>query len=473
MHPHPPSRARAMLVVLAVFALALTASVDASSYDKRAMRETEHKDSPTTVARARFLAYTWGIGGDRVGRPSNDAPTPPGAVELDSSAGDVLAIAASGHTAVATSSGRLYTAGRNDSSGGGGHGSAAIDDSGQLGRQGALGALGRVEGALEKESVMSVACGRYHTTCATASGRVYSFGLNDVGQLGTSGVMGKAPDAKKRCDSGGNCDSLERDAKALAGEGESCFGGAACRSGTPSLVKFPEGTGRIKSVAAGRYTSAAVTTDGRVFVWGLNACGGAKGGRQSLLDDARAASTPRPIDGVREVEFLDIGYTSMIFLTKTGEVFTCDTGFDGYARVAEKSDESITRHPTFANDHAIDVAAGRCHFAVATKSGALYTWGCKALGREGSTEKPARVVGDLSSRRVVSVAAGEYFTLVTTMDGEIYGTGSNGNGQLGTAPESTTEYATFERVSLGTQAGDALAVAAGYQHSIAIVAAST
>ena len=29
------------------------------------------------------------------------------------------------------------------------------------------------------------------------------------------------------------------------------------------------------------------------------------------------------------------------------------------------------------------------------------------------------------------------------MDGEIYGTGSNGNGQLGTAPESTTEYATF------------------------------
>ena len=451
------------VLVLVLVALVACARVDATSYAKRASRAVAPRADATL---GRLRAHTWGVGGERVGRPSNPASAP-GRAELDARAGDVVAVAASGHTAAATASGRLYTAGRNDSHGGGAHGSTPIDDSGQLGRGGAAGAFERVGGALEGETVTSVGCGRYHTVCSTESGNVYSFGLNDVGQLGTSGVMGAVPVAKPRCDSGGNCEELTRDAGELAGLGESCFKGAACRIGTPKRVTFPEGDVKIKSVAAGRYTSAAVTQDGRVYVWGLNMCG-VSSGRDKIIDDA---ATPRLIDGVQDIELVDIGYTGMILLNAKGEVYTCDTGYDGYARPSDGADVRVQRHSPFGDgDHkAIDVAAGRCHYAVATEHGALFTWGCSALGRGGDKRNPAAVAGDLSTRGVVAVAAGEYFTLAATSLGEIYGMGTNGNGQLGVQADAGPSFDSPVRVELGPGVGTCVAVAAGYQHSIAIV----
>jgi hypothetical protein len=64
-----------------------------------------------------LFAYTWGIGGARVGRPSDSHPTPPGRIEGLLPGDNVVAAAASGHTAVVTASGGLYTCGRNDSAG--------------------------------------------------------------------------------------------------------------------------------------------------------------------------------------------------------------------------------------------------------------------------------------------------------------------------------------------------------------------
>ena len=148
-----------------------------------------------------------------VGRPPRPSCCPPVGVGWDESAGGACAVAARGHSAVVVERGWLYTAGRSASSGGGGRGSPPIEDSGQLGRGGSSGAMERVIGALSDEVVTSVAYGRYHTVVSTESGAVYSFGLNDAGQLGTAGVMGKLPTNGVTCDSGGNCDGLERASK--------------------------------------------------------------------------------------------------------------------------------------------------------------------------------------------------------------------------------------------------------------------
>jgi alpha-tubulin suppressor-like RCC1 family protein len=103
----------------------------------------------------------------------------------------------------------VYTAGRNDSGGGGGHGSPPFSDAGQLGRSGAMGIFGKVDfiGDDGNEIVAKqVACGRYHTVVLTNDGSVYTFGLNDYGQLGRLALFGD-PDVKKACgcDSGNNC----------------------------------------------------------------------------------------------------------------------------------------------------------------------------------------------------------------------------------------------------------------------------
>ncbi len=61
-------------------------------------------------------------------------------------------MAASRHSAVATSEGHVWTMGHNNSKGGGGHGSPPMDASGQLGRGGGK-QPGRVLGALEVRRV--------------------------------------------------------------------------------------------------------------------------------------------------------------------------------------------------------------------------------------------------------------------------------------------------------------------------------
>ena len=90
----------------------------------------------SAAAPVRTRAVTWGVGGDRLGRPSDPRPVPPAPVEGIPANESVVWAAASGHTALVTDVGHLYTAGRNDSAGGGGHGSPPVRDAGQLGRGG-------------------------------------------------------------------------------------------------------------------------------------------------------------------------------------------------------------------------------------------------------------------------------------------------------------------------------------------------
>ena len=105
------STASARLLVLTFFAIASSVAVAAAaSYETRSTRAPRRASSSSQSAAPRFRAYTWGIGGERVGRPSNPSSLPPARVELDESAGDVVAIAASGHTAVVVERGWLYTA---------------------------------------------------------------------------------------------------------------------------------------------------------------------------------------------------------------------------------------------------------------------------------------------------------------------------------------------------------------------------
>ena len=105
----------------------------------------------------------------------------------------------------------MYTAGRNSSAGGGGHGSPPIDDSGQIGRGGDPGALERVRGDLMGEEVTKrrVRC-LSPVASETAEADVRPFGLNDVGQLRTHGVMGEGPKRDVICDSGGRCEGMDQ-----------------------------------------------------------------------------------------------------------------------------------------------------------------------------------------------------------------------------------------------------------------------
>ena len=139
-----------------------------------------------------------------------------------------------------TSAGFLYTAGRNDSAGGGGHGSPPVKDAGQLGRGGAMDAFGRVP-IPNDEPIVQCAAGRYHSCALTKSGKIVTFGLNDRGQLGRHGTYGVTDGDGCVCDSGGSCAC---DAVAAAGKEGSSTQPATNASAAP----LAEAESRILSI---------------------------------------------------------------------------------------------------------------------------------------------------------------------------------------------------------------------------------
>eukprot|EP00854_Cymbomonas_tetramitiformis_P014566 gene14566-17214_t len=311
----------------------------------------------------------------------------------------VVDIAASGHTSVVGVSGKLYTVGRNDSAGGGGHGSPPINDAGQLGRSGAVNRLLPVMGDLAGERVLATACGRYHTAGVTNKGEVFTFGLNDYGQLGRRGLMGKVSTAGCTCDSGGDC-SCGATAGALAKEGEACAGGPSCRSGIPQRVlDLPTD---IVAISAGRYSTVALSATGELYAWGLSACGG-EYTPSELVSDYLLTMTPRLVKGSvtgLKVVGMDVGYIHMAMVTSDGGLHTCSTGFDGYAgglvkapvrpnkekelgRVAATESDANTpgRVTSLQAENIRAVATGRCHTLALSQEGKVFSFGCGILGR--------------------------------------------------------------------------------------------
>lgn len=404
---------------------------------------------------------------------------------LDSSA---LSVAASRNSlAIAAPGNAVLTWGFNDSRGGGdswhvrgGH-AASIPDSGQLGRHATTAGSGpgAVVGPLASEGALSVASGRYHALAIGLQSRaVYSWGLNDQGQLGRTAFAGRAAD-------------------------RTCERGSRCRDGMPTpvgrglstLMPLPP----AHAVVAGRYFSVAITRDGRAYAWGRCACGraerstvslveeeaggGARRGaaRRGRADSLRGSAQPYLLSGggleKQRLVSAAAGYAHLLLLTASGDVYSCESGDDGYGgrlRAATPLDEHgqlgrpgpplvPLRVPRahFGDAPTVQLAAGRCASVALDAKGRVYTWGCaQASGHPPPDDVRApRVLEALRWRRIGAIAAGEYHTLATLVDGSALLTWGTGAGSQGTP---------VEVLGLPTGPGSVQAVAAGYQHSLAI-----
>ena len=211
----------------------------------------------------------------------NDVNPTPTAVTLPGASGPVIQVAAGTYHGLAlTSSGELYAFGENH------FGQLGVDTGNDVNPTPTPVTLPE-----ESDPVVQVAAGAYHSLALTSSGQLYAFGENRYGQLGTDtgndvnptptpvtlpgasgpvvqiaagGFHSLALTASGRLYSFGDDESGQLGSKA---------GGLSNFNPTPQLVTLPAGSDAVVRIAAAGADSLVLTSVGRLYAFGWNRFG--------------------------------------------------------------------------------------------------------------------------------------------------------------------------------------------------------
>ncbi|KAM4819304.1 X-linked retinitis pigmentosa GTPase regulator [Thomomys bottae] len=290
------------------------------------------------------------------------------------------------HTAIVTGNNKLYMFGSNNW--------------GQLG----LGSQSTMNKptcvkALKPEKVKLAACGRNHTLVSTEKGSVYATGGNSEGQLGLG-------------------DTEERN--------------------TFHQISFFTTQHQIKQLSAGSNTSAALTEDGKLFMWGDNSEG------QLGLKNISNVCVPHQVTIGKPIKWISCGYYHSAFITIDGELYTFGEPEHGKLGLPSKllTNHRLPQRVTGIVERVLQVACGGGHTIVLTEK-TVYTFGLGQFGQLGlgtalfETSEP-KVVDHIKDQKVTSVSCGENHTAVMTDIGLMYTFGDGRHGKLGLGLENFT-----------------------------------
>lgn len=300
-----------------------------------------------------------------------------------------------------------------------------------------------------------VASGSYFTIGLTSSGTVYSWGKNTYGQLGIG-----------------------------------TFGGS---SSYPVIVLNSQGTApltSIRSIEAGANMAAAITSDGELFTWGLNA--------EGLLGDGTTSSRSLPVrvkdpsgnEFLSDVSQISTGpqinmtSTHMLAVTHSGNVFAW--GKNTYGELGDGTGISrllpvMVKDPTGTGDLSgiQSVAAGADHSLALTNNGEIFAWGNGFSGKLGNGQSasapvPVSVLDSNGAGPLTGVAqieAGATFSIARTLLGEVFAWGRGTEGQMGNATNGieTNLPVRVSDISGTGNLAEVRQISAGAYHSLALL----
>ncbi|XP_049560746.1 X-linked retinitis pigmentosa GTPase regulator isoform X11 [Orcinus orca] len=251
--------------------------------------------------------------------------------------------------------------------------------------------------ALKLEKMKFAACGRNHTLVSTEGGKVYAAGGNTEGQLGLG-------------------DTEERN--------------------TFHLISFFTSQHKIKQLSAGSNTSAALTEDGELFMWGDNSEG------QIGLQNITSICVPHQVTIGKPISWISCGYYHSAFVTTEGELYTFGEPEYGKLGLPKKLliNHKVPQLVPGIPQKVIQVACGGGHTVALTEK-AVYTFGLGQFGQLGlgtfifETSEP-KAVENIKDQKISYVCCGENHTALITDLGLMYTFGDSRHGKLGLGLES-------------------------------------
>jgi alpha-tubulin suppressor-like RCC1 family protein len=258
--------------------------------------------------------------------------------------------------------------------------------------------------------VTAISVGYYNDLALTSTGQLYSWGINNVGQLGN---------------------------------------GTTTTASTPGLVALPTGT-VVTAISAGFGHELALTAGGTIYAWGLNSSGQLGNGTTTSYTTANSTPSLVALPAGTSATAIAAGFAQSLAVTSTGTVLAWgdnSTGELGTGTTTSSTSPVAVVLPSGTT--ATAVAAGYFTSEALTPTGSVLAWGANNDGQLGNGSTAASnvpVAVSLPSGTVATSIVDEYADgLALASTGQTYGWGNNADGQLGigtaSAPPVTTPVA--------------------------------
>ncbi|KAL3877452.1 hypothetical protein ACJMK2_035156 [Sinanodonta woodiana] len=225
----------------------------------------------------------------------------------------------------------------------------------------------------------------------------------------------------------------------------------------------------VMQVAAGACHSLSLTKAGEVFSWGDNSRGQLGRGPVSKLE----AKTPKLIKTLVPYTVIQIasGNNHCLALTDNGMIFSwgdnrfCQLGLGNSMENSDKPNpiQCLQGIPV------AQVATGGCHSFILSQSGQVFGWGKNSFGQLGVSDEKDRphpsLCKSLKNQKVKYICCGEDHTMALTQDGGVFTFGSGTYGQLGHGMKNNE---ILPRKVMELMGSNVIQVACGRRHSVTL-----
>ncbi len=357
------------------------------------------------------------------------------------------------HTVAIKSDGTLWAWGQNTS--------------GQLG-DGNSGAWAHVSSPVQigTSSWSVVAAGVSHTLAVRTDGALFAWGGNTNGQLGddTAGAAGAKSSPVQIGTSSwtavvagaSNSAAVRSDGQLFVwgGNSQSQVGDRTTVDRSSPVILTAKYTSNWAKIAIGQYHSAIINQNGAAYLWGLNANG-------QLGNNSTATARTPDLNPIGSWTALALGDIHTVGLKSDGSLWAW--GGNGWGQLGDGTVASRSSPVQIGTSSWSAVAAGFSHTLAVRADGALFAWGHNTTGQLGdstSTNKSSPV--QIGTSSWTAVAAGASYAAALRTDGALFAWGLNIYGQLGDG----TIVNKSSPVKIGTSSWTA--VAAGASHAVAL-----
>jgi alpha-tubulin suppressor-like RCC1 family protein len=216
------------------------------------------------------------------------------------------------------------------------------------------------------------------------------------------------------------------------------------------ITTFAGGT-NWKQVACGGYVMSAIKTDGTLWVWGT--CNYGKLGN-NLGSNSRFTPVTTFAGGTNWKQVAG-GYDHTAAIKTDGTLWVWGGGILVSGQLGDNTTISrSTPVTTFAGGtNWKQVACGANHTAAIKNDGTLWVWGLNTFGQLGdntATQRNTPVTTFAGGTNWKQVSCGNYYTTAVKTDGTLWTWGNNGSGQLG---DNTAIFNTSKSTPITTFAG--------------------